>query len=661
MDIERQLNSIDVEARREAVMMLVRKEDEPESQQKIKLLLKGMQDSSWRVRKTAVDILLGQYSLESYVDGLIKLLYLEDNAGARNTGIESLTRLGKRVTDYLIDAFNTTNHDVRKFVIDIIGEIKDEKSVPLLVDALKDEDENVRASAVEHLGTMQEASAVDVLIEIIKGDDLWTAYPAADALGTIGDKRSIPVLVDALHKKTLREPALKALGKFADPGTLDHIVPFVEDRSASVRQETLKSLELMYQNGVPEDSIVSAFNKAFGGRAIEVLLGQATKGKSSGRGPAILFLGLLRDERALDPLLEMAADELHSGEVKRALIFIGKKKPEVLMPLFEHESPYLKRLICEIASEIASSVYTDIMVRLIDDYDGHVRAIAARALANIGDPKGITHIMKLFTDEYEDVQETAIISLGKLKEGLDMDAIYAMLEKKDPVVRRNASLLIGHVALPESVSALSFAQKDEEISVRRAVVSALAAIKTPAAVQCLIRALTDEDPELRAAAALSLGSAGAVEAVNPLCLLLKDSDEMVKVAAARALGVLSKRRAVPNLIELISDPNGFVVTAILSALGKIGGEESKAALLKMLRSSDTEIRRTAITALSKFDDVETDLMPFLKDDDWAARAAAVEALGERGDDRILKELEKIYDDEDDPVVKKTLEKYLNAA
>jgi len=82
---------------------------------------------------------------------------------------------------------------VRKFIIDVLGEQMDDRSLPLMLEAIEDEDENVRITAVEHLGKRRESSVVDALIEILKKGDLWTAYPAADALGRIGDKKRYPV------------------------------------------------------------------------------------------------------------------------------------------------------------------------------------------------------------------------------------------------------------------------------------------------------------------------------------------------------------------------------------------------------------------------------------------------------------------------------------
>jgi len=99
-----------------------------------------------------VDILFQDYPTEDYINGLIKLLYIEDNAGARNSAIETLIRLGKKATVYLIEAFKTPNKDVRKFIIDVLGEQMDKRSLDLMLEAIRDEDENVRATAVEHLG-----------------------------------------------------------------------------------------------------------------------------------------------------------------------------------------------------------------------------------------------------------------------------------------------------------------------------------------------------------------------------------------------------------------------------------------------------------------------------------------------------------------------------
>jgi len=657
-ELEKLLDNEDVEVRREAVEKI---KGNP-SDASIELLLKAMKDVSWRVRKTAVDILLEEYQIEAYINGLIKLLYIDDNAGARNSAIETLIKLDKKATSFLIEAFTTDNRDVRKFIIDVLGEFRDKKSLPLMLNALKDEDDNVRASAVEHLGKIGEPAVVSALLEILESGDLWTAYPAADALGRIGDRRAIPRLVKTLSVKTLREPVLKALSRFSAPETLKNIVPLLEDSSKTIQEEAVKTIKKFYHNGVKEEFIADEIKKFFGDRAIDVLVSHAWSNKPEVRISAILLLGLMKDERALTPLLELSLEEDLAEDVKRALVFIGKDNPEIILPLIDSVSPYQRRFMCDVAGELASPIFYDIFEKLMKDEDGHVRTLAALAIANIGDVRAIKPLRNLLSDVYEDVQDAAVTALSSLKKGLSVDEFIRTLNDRNPVLRKNSALLLGEIGVVEAVPSLGFALKDENINVRYAVVKALSQIKTDESIKYLTRALTDENPGIRTSAALSLGRIKGKGVAESLMLLLTDPDDTVRVATVKALGELGDRNTAGRLVRSLSDPNGFVVIATIEALSRIGGEGAKNALIKMLSSGDKEIKRTAIKAIAPFEDVENELIPYLNDSDWATRMAAVEVLGMRASaagGNVKIELEKLLDKEEDPIVRKTIEECLD--
>lgn len=658
-DIELKLKSPDIEERRRAALALKGHPAEADSKTVIRLLLIAMQDGSWRVRKTAEDILFDDFPEDVYMRSLIELLYIEDNAGARNAAIETLTKLNRRATPYLIKAFATENSDVRKFIIDVLGQFEDKRTLSLMLGALKDDDENVRASAVEHLGSIGGPSVVEALIDILESGDLWTAYPAADALGRIGDKRAIPALVDALSRKSLREPALKALGRLGDDETLKHILPFLDDKSKSVQEETIRVIEKLYKKGVSESSIVNALRAAFGEKALHLIIDRAWSSKAEVRAMAILLLGLLKDERSLEPLLEISSEEDFAEDAKRALIYIGKDKPETLLPLFDKNNPYLRRFICDVASDVAAPIYYDKLLEMLTDSDGHVRAVAARGLASIGDMSAVFHINRLLEDEYSDVQEAAIDALSRMKDGVDKGAIIENLRSPKQSLRKNSALLLGKMGMEGAVDALGFALKDESVVVRRAVVSALALINAGESMRHLTRALTDEDPGIRSQAALSLGAMAGKDALQPLSLLLSDPEDMVRVATARSLGSLNDINAVPSLIAALNDGNGFVVTTAVDALGRLGGEQAKEALLGMLLCEDKEILRTVIKALSGFDGIETKVIPFIKDGDWATRMVAVQTLSMHMNEEVRTQLEALYEDEEDPGVRKTLENLIN--
>ncbi len=654
-ELTRQLSDGNIETRRQAVEAIRGKKDGAY----IPLVLQALCDVSWRVRKTALEILFDEYQLDEYIQGLIQLLYIDDNAGARNSAIEALIKLGRKATPFLLEAFNTPNKDVRKFIIDVLGEQMDARSLPLMLEAIKDEDENVRATAVEHLGKAGEISVVDALIAILDSGDLWTAYPAASALGRIGNKKAIPHLLSALSRKPLREPVLKALGKFSDPTTLGHIIPLLEDASKNIQEHALRTIEKFYHHGVAPEFITGKIKEILGDRALGLLINHAWSNKREVRISAILLLGLMKDEAAYGPLLDISHEEEFAEDVQKALVFIGTGNPESLLKLFDTDNSHQRRFICEVAGKIASPVYYDVLDGMLSDEDGHVRSIAAIGISRLNNPRVLDKLRKLLADQYEDVQEAAVTALTNLAEHLKTDELISMLKSQNQSIRKNAALLLGNMHAEESVADLGFALKDESIKVRKAVVKALAGVGSEEAVRYLGYALTDENPDIRISAALSLGTIGGEGMLESLAILTSDPDDSVRVAAAKSLGMLANKEAVNILIRLLDDRSGFVVTTAMKALGLIGGSEARGALLGMLSSVDTEVRRTAITALSSFQDVADSLIPFLKDPDWASRIAAVRVLAGVLTGPVRAELENLLDTEEDQTVIKAVEEVLN--
>jgi HEAT repeat protein len=654
-ELGKRISDGNVETRREAVESIKGRKDRA----CIPLLLKAMEDASWRVRKTSVDILFEDYAVEQYVPGLIQMLYIDDNAGARNSAIEALMRLGRKVTPYLIEAFKTPNKDVRKFIIDVLGEQRDSRSLPLMLEAIRDEDENVSATAVEHLGKAGEISVVDALIEILDGGDLWVAYPAADALGRIGNKKALPHLVSAMSRKPLREPLLKALGRFSEPSTLPQIVPLLADPSKNIQEQALKTIERFYHNGVGADLITGEMRRLLGDKAMELLIGHAWSARREVRISAIMLLGLMKDEAAYGPLLDISHEEEFADDVRNALVYIGKDKPESLLKLFDTDNAHQLRFICEVTQGVVSPVYYDILDRLLANEDGHVRSTAAVSISMLDDPRCLMKLRRLLTDPYEDVQEAAVEALTNLKGFLDPDNLASSLRDGNAVMRKNAALLLGNIRASGTVEELGFALKDENVKVRKAVVAALSAIGSEEAVRYLSYALTDESPDIRISAALSLGAIGGGGVMESLAILSTDPDDSVRVAAAKALGMLGDADAVRTLTGLLSDRNGFVIAASIESLSEIQDNDARDAILGMLGSADDEIRRTAIIGLSRFSGVEASLIPFLRDPDWATRIAAVRTLGGNAEGQVRKELEGLLDTEEDPTVRKAVEEILN--
>lgn len=654
--LENLLKHKDTEIRRQALKDLRKQENDLFTV--VPILIKSLEDESWRVRKTAIEI-LADIRGETVIKELINTLYREDNANARNSAIEALVVLGSEATDYLIKTFKSSSGDVRKFIIDILGSTGDLDALPLLLKALEDKEENVRTSAVEHLGNIQKnESVVNALIAILKSGDVWVAYHAADALGRIGDEKAVDALISVLPQKALRKPVINALGQIADARSLTSIVPFLKDESKTIREETVNAIKRFFQKGISEKTIVERIKSTFGNEAANILLPHIQSNKKEVRAAAILLMGLFKDKKAVAPLLEMSAEEELYESIIKALVFIGKSKPELLIPFFSVGDPYQRRVICEVAGRIGAIVFFKPLIGCLKDEDGHVRGKAAIALSNLNNPEAIKYIKPLLLDEHENIQEEAIKSLSKFKKWLNLNEIIMGLSDKNPTLRRNSAMLLGFLGERSSLEALGRALKDSSISVRRVVVEALGAVDGTNAVKFLLLALTDESPEVRRIAAIAIGRMRAKEGIESLVLLLLDSDVQVRAAAAKGLGNIRNKKAIEPLMRLLSDESGFVKTAVIEALRNFKDRRVKNALLQLLNERDAEIRSVAIESLASFDGIAQDIIPLLKDKEWFVRKKAVDVLGKFFKDESHVYLTEVANTDKDFQVREAAERYI---
>ncbi|GBE01320.1 putative lyase [bacterium BMS3Bbin06] len=621
----------------------------------LSVIIDSFKDESWRVRKTALDVLMDNYPAEGYIRDLINLLYLEDNAGARNTAIEALTRLGKKGLPNLIKAFDTDNRDVRKFIIDVIGIIGGTEVTHLLLKAIRDEDENVRASAVEYLGKLREPSVTDALINIIEEEDVWTAYPAVNALGMIGDRKVIPFLIKSLGNRPLTEPALRSLSAFSEPDTLQYVIPLLRDQRRSIQEETLRTIERYYENGVSEEYISERLVELVGADAFEICLKYTSHNNPEVKKAAIITLGLLHDHRAVMQLLDLAEDENLRDIVKRALVFMGKKDPGLFPELLHTVTPEKRRLIVDSMADIGAPGYIDIFTGLLHDRDGHVIVHAVRGLGRIGDKKAVDNLLSILGHPYPDVQEALIGSLTKLKDRIDPSHLMDGLRSANEVIRRNSVTLLGELRSEYALQELSLTLGDPSVGVRTAAVTAISRIRWKDTLKYIKMALSDESPEVREVATGCLAIFDNDEALEALRVMAKDSEGSVRAMAARTLSSIRNEGAVETLINLLHDRNGFVVTQAIESLSAFNHPSARKELLGLLNFPDREIKRTAIMALSSYSGVEDAVKPFLFSEDWATRLAAVQALSRMGTEKARECLEGIYDIEDDPSVKREIE------
>jgi hypothetical protein len=119
-----------------------------------------------------------------------------------------------------------------------------------------------------------------------------------------------------------------------------------------MQEQSLKTIEKFYQNGVDAAFITGEIRRILGDKAIEVLLGHAWSNKREVRISAILLLGLMKDEAAYGPLLDISHEEEFAEDAKKALVFIGSGNPESLLKLFHTDNAHQLRFICDVPDRL---------------------------------------------------------------------------------------------------------------------------------------------------------------------------------------------------------------------------------------------------------------------------------------------------------------------
>lgn len=194
-------------------------------------------------------------------------------------------------------------------------------------------------------------------------------------------------------------------------------------------------------------------------------------------------------------------------------------------------------------------------------------------------------------------------------------------------------LLASRIDIYENTNAKTFVGSDNSLRLRCAAAQSLGKFGDEQAIIPLMSILNDrtQNYRLRLACAESLGKIGHDHAVNPLLDILQDEREKsiyVKESAVKALGMLGDIRAIEPLIQMLESKRGirdkfnFLKEQIIEAIARIGSPTRKAT---------------------------DNLIYALSDEAPSIRLAAVEALGEIGDEDCIPMLEKLVFDANDEV------------
>lgn len=657
--VSRDLESSDEEVRRLAVERV----EALSSADVIPSLVECLGDPSWRVRKAAVERLSAWPDTDATAAALIAALADGENPGRRNAAVEALVHHGAPMVRQLIEAAESDDEDVRKFVVDSLGGIGDVRATDCLVALLRDPDPNVRGAAADGLGAIggEDAERSLCAVAIDESQDSLLRFSALHALAALDVPIRAADLSGVIADPVLRAGGLALLGRVEDdPEALEVLIKALSATARAAREASQRSLLrlLSRADGVESDRIVERVRSAVenSSEIVTNTLERLPDAELSAKLTLIQFLGLLSDKNAVLPVLLEGRDEALSEVALASLESMGDVVDEAIDEAWRDLGIEARRDACVLFGKTQGERSAARLVSALEDRDPLIRTAAARSLGernlSAGLPQLVRRLECAAVEEDLDGEEERIAVTGALIEIIKASAaadgdqdladrtvgmLCALLSGASDSVRLAVATVIGRIGRPKDLDVTTLLLKDTSAAVRRAAVEALSQFESEATAEPLRLAIADESPIVRIAAAGALGSSSRAELFDDLCCLARDEDARVRATAVRVLGRRflvdqdpARRASAMVVMHAARDDEAPVALSVIDAAREIGSE-AVTHVVPLLRRPEPEVVREAVRYMGECAaDGDLDaIVPLVTHPDWSVRAEAIQVLADR--------------------------------
>lgn len=621
-NIRVKLQDTDPSVRREACEAIAEARDD----RFISELVSALYDESAGVKEAAIAALtnIGGRDASDAVAPLLR----SDDPVIRNMGIEILQIIGPDALDTISKLLRDSDDDVVKFAVDMIANIKDERSIGLLKTLIDHPNPNVRGSVAVCLGRLNAKDAVGALHEALGDSEHWVRFSAIESLGILNDKTSLEPLMKLIESDPgmLKEAALDAVSKIAEP-----------DDAAKVLTEIMPALRCGEIVGV--SAIVGLMEKAlapgssfrldndfkrayfdFFSKAVDDSEMQTRISAVSGLGLLKMPEGLKRVFDFADTLKEIDEETDYflvnvivsiSGHGKipdilfdevgkngRNMLLIVKafglmrslEAVPILQELIQSVTKHELRFIVTALGQIGSDESVDALTRSLKSPDGHARKTAARALSALSGEAAIPHLLSaMWVETYRDVMEEITDALSAVPSDLVRNAFYEMLDADREALREMGARGLGLIGDEQSLNRLGKAAGDVSPNVRKVAYNAIARLGFTDAIDLVIAGLKDKDDDVRLSVMKALGEWSGDKIKDALLDALDDRNVWVRYHAVLLLGDIFATDVEDRIIDVLENDDAPVKVAAVKSLEKMGSKKSIEVLKRFENHPDAAV------------------------------------------------------------------------
>ena len=437
--------------------------------------------------------------------------------------------------------------------------------------SLRDPEPTVRAQGCDALGKIQDLSSVTALIELTEADpDDEVRGRAADALATMG----APVARRFAKLESTAPPLLKvsyalALARLGDKAAPERLLEYARGKDLSASFKAGLALAEVIRPGNP--AAISAL------KALAVREAELAKLAPHAQTEILTRMAALRDANARKLLYALLEDKQEGARlaVATGLAKLGDDAGrKVLHEVVAHRASPSWLVAVLALIPLGEPGDLDLITAKLADNNPEIRRLAARALGDLGDRRGLPALLSHANDPDGSVRvavAAAILAISGLDPWLlsqaSVDWVKSALVSPDRVEREAAAGVLSDI--PEKV-----------------------------ALRLLARASADPDPGVRRAVAASASKLRSAEAAAVVAVAMKtERDPVVQEQQVTALGEIGSPAVRETLAQVSEQPGrlGVLAAGSLIAVGDLAGS---AKLEAAIASPQVELRLAAVQAAS---------------------------------------------------------------
>ncbi|GAF85554.1 unnamed protein product, partial [marine sediment metagenome] len=361
---------------------------------------------SWESKVNVVELLLKFQDNHTLSLQEFKTVFLEDkHPQLRIALIDLIAKFYAKDGIYFLKEQykNCNDGTVRRNLIEVVGKIDLNDSIPFFIEALSDTNIDSKKLAINFLGKTGKKEAVVPLIELLHFRNAELNNLLIDAIVRLGKKGNLDIIYEYF---TTEDPNIKreipvVLGKIGDKQSEDLLISNLKDKNTLVRKNSVKALE----------KIIELKN-------IKYLLDLLDDPEIDVRREVIRVLGNVGSKRAVKPLLEV----LKEKDIR------------------------LRNLARNAVYKILSKSKTyDLLYDVIKGRNIYARKEAIKLVGLLKDYKAIEFLMKTFTSKVASIRRAAYKAILEIVDNKTNDLIISGLEDNSWQVRMYCARILGEI------------------------------------------------------------------------------------------------------------------------------------------------------------------------------------------------------------------------